>query len=146
MLLGREAWSRQENESSGGGGNGLNHIATTLQNGHSPIQSLLQHSVFNREGRQSQVTLKISILWKQQWEVAAFAFDECFNVFGVYSILDLDDKDGVTVEEQDIVFFLALSGGTNDIPEDRIKLLSDQHWILFEGVVKKILRQSYLGC
>ena len=49
--------------------------------------------------------MKISILRKQQWEVAAFAFDECFNVFGVYSILDLDDKDGVTVEKQDVVFF-----------------------------------------
>ena len=64
----------------------------------------------------------------------------------MYSILDLDDKDRVTVEKQDVVFFLAISGGTNDIPEDKIKLLSDQHWILFEGVVKKILRQSYLGC
>ena len=72
--------------------------------------------------------------------------DECFNVLGVGSILDPDDKDGVTVEKQDVVFFLAISGGTNDIPEDRIKLLSDQHWIVFEGVVKKILRQSYLGC
>ena len=46
-------------------------------------------------------------------------------------------KDGVTVEKQDVEFFLALSGGTNDIPEDRIKLFSDQHWIVFEGVVKK---------
>ena len=46
-------------------------------------------------------------------------------------------KDGVTVEKQDVVFFLALSVGTNDIPEDRIKLFSDQHWIVFEGVVKK---------
>ena len=32
---------------------------------------------------------------------------------------------------------MALLGGTNDIPEDRIKLLSDQHLIVFEGVVKK---------
>ena len=54
----------------------------------------------------------------------------------VYSILDLDDKDRTTVEEQDIVFFLALSGGTNNISEDRIKMLSDQDWVLFEGVVK----------
>ena len=32
---------------------------------------------------------------------------------------------------------MALLGGTNDIPEYRIKLLSDQHLIVFEGVVKK---------
>ena len=66
MLWSKQAWSRQENESSGGSGNGLDQVATTLQNGDPSTQSLLQHSVFNREGRQSQVTLKISILWKQQ--------------------------------------------------------------------------------
>ena len=64
-LWSNQTWSRQEDESSGGSGNGLDEITTSLQNGHSSIQSFLEHSVFNREGCQSQVTLKVSILWEQ---------------------------------------------------------------------------------
>ena len=58
----RIVWSCQENESSGSSGKGLDQVTTSLQNGHSSIQSFLQHSVFNREGRQSQMTMKVSIL------------------------------------------------------------------------------------
>ena len=65
MLLGKEVWSQRENESSGSSRNGLNQVATTLQNGDPSTQSFLQHSVFNGEGRQSQVALKVAVLRKQ---------------------------------------------------------------------------------
>ena len=82
MLLSKEVWSRQENESSGCGRNGLDQVTTTLQNWHSPIQSLLQHSVFNREGCQSQVTLKVAVLRKQQQEIATFGWMSVSMFFG----------------------------------------------------------------
>jgi len=64
-LLRKEAWSRQENESSGRGGKGFNQVAMPLQHGHSPIQSLLQHIIFNREGCQAEIALKFTIFRKQ---------------------------------------------------------------------------------
>ena len=121
MLWSKQAWSQRENESSGSSRNGLNQVATTLQNGDPSTQSFLEHSVCNGEGCQSQVALKVAVLREEEREVFSLALNQALDVLGMHSVLDLDNEDRVSVVEQDVVLFLYFLDRARDIFINGIK-------------------------